>query len=554
MITTASWQPADDLVLEPNALIAAKELQRSLALTAGPGAGKTEMLAQRADFLLRTQSCRYPKRILAISFKVDASANLKERVRRRCGRQLAGRFDSHTFHAFAKRLIDRFRPVLKGNDALNFDYTIGPNRIHRTTITFNDLVPLAVQILEVSELARNAVRQTYSDVFLDEFQDCTLQQYKLISLAFRGTGIRLVAVGDTKQKIMGWAGALEGIFLAFADDFKATPLNLYRNFRSKPQLLRIQNEIIKVLDSSAVMADDLIQGEGGTIEVCEFDDSREEAIWVAEKVDQWVKAQKIPSSEIAILISKQPELYADFLMAEFQGRGIPYRNEQEVQDLTSEPVARLIIDYLLVIYGQREPEAYVRLMSLLTESAIDEDEEASFRGDWNRRLSALQQSAVNGGRDFETVWRVAEAFLKIFGRERLAALSADYESGARLDELVAETRRRLREAVENSSDTYSALLLLATGYGVRILTIHKCKGLEFDSVVILGVERETFWGNPADERCAFFVAVSRAKERLVMTYAGYRRTPTPRPKKWVESRRPHREFLGYAAGLVIAAD
>jgi len=147
MIAAEAWQPADGLILEPNALTAAKEIERSLALTAGPGAGKTEMLAQRADFLLRTQACRYPKRILAISFKVDASANLKERVRRRSGRELAGRFDSHTFHAFSKRLIDRFRPVLTGNDALDPDYTIGKNRVPCTIITFNDLVPLAVEIL-----------------------------------------------------------------------------------------------------------------------------------------------------------------------------------------------------------------------------------------------------------------------------------------------------------------------------------------------------------------------------------------------------------------------
>ena len=46
------------------------------------------MLAQRADFLLRTGTCRYPKRILAISFKVDASHNLKARVRKRCGPEL----------------------------------------------------------------------------------------------------------------------------------------------------------------------------------------------------------------------------------------------------------------------------------------------------------------------------------------------------------------------------------------------------------------------------------------------------------------------------------
>ncbi|MDH1997445.1 UvrD-helicase domain-containing protein [Aeromonas caviae] len=91
---------------------AAKARRRCLALTAGPGAGKTEMLAQRADFLLRTGTCCYPKRILAISFKVDASRNLKERVQKRCGGDLASRLDSYTFHAFAKRIIDRFRPVL----------------------------------------------------------------------------------------------------------------------------------------------------------------------------------------------------------------------------------------------------------------------------------------------------------------------------------------------------------------------------------------------------------------------------------------------------------
>jgi len=85
MIKAENWRPADGLKLEPNALIAARETRRSLALTAGPGAGKTEMLAQRADFLLRTAVCRYPQRILAISFKVDASRNLKDRVRRRCG-------------------------------------------------------------------------------------------------------------------------------------------------------------------------------------------------------------------------------------------------------------------------------------------------------------------------------------------------------------------------------------------------------------------------------------------------------------------------------------
>lgn len=54
MIHVEQWAPADGLSLEPNALAAATGIDRNLALTAGPGAGKTEMLAQRADFLLRT--------------------------------------------------------------------------------------------------------------------------------------------------------------------------------------------------------------------------------------------------------------------------------------------------------------------------------------------------------------------------------------------------------------------------------------------------------------------------------------------------------------------
>lgn len=167
-----------------------------IALLAGPGAGKTETLAQRADFLLRTGVCPYPKRILAISFKKDASENLKERVAKRCGAELAARFDSYTFHAFGKRMIDIFRTALKGQDVLDQDYTVGEHRIPRSQITFNDMVPLANEVLNECSAARNAIQATYSDVFLDEFQDCTNTQYSLVLNAFQGSGTRIIAVGE----------------------------------------------------------------------------------------------------------------------------------------------------------------------------------------------------------------------------------------------------------------------------------------------------------------------------------------------------------------------
>lgn len=189
MTAVAAWLPADGLILEKNALLAVKELGQSLALTAGPGAGKTEVLAQRADFLLRTGESRYPKRILAISFKVDASKNLKQRVQKRCGFELASRFDSYTFHGFAKRIIDRFRPVLQGADYLEPGYKIGTQFVHGKQIKFDQLIPLAIKVLSSSKVARNALCQTYSDVFLDEFQDCTTEQYALLHLIFLGKPI-----------------------------------------------------------------------------------------------------------------------------------------------------------------------------------------------------------------------------------------------------------------------------------------------------------------------------------------------------------------------------
>lgn len=553
MIRADTWQPADGLTLEPSALLAAKEPVRSLALTAGPGAGKTEMLAQRADFLLRTGTCRYPKRILAISFKVDASSNLKERVKRRCGSELATRFDSYTFHAFAKRIIDRFRPVLTGNDALDVGYKIVERKVgpSRQEIEFSDLVPLASKILRQSALARNAIRQTYSDVFLDEFQDCTNLQYELLKLAFQGTRIRLTAVGDTKQKIMGWAGALDGIFQKFVTDFSATPLNMYRNFRSKPQLLRLQNEIIRKLDPESVMPNEQIAGDEGEVFAWRFADSRKEADYLANLIDGWIKAEQLPPAEIAVLIRNQPNLYADHLMAALEARGIPFRNEQQMQDITVEPAARLIVDYLSCLYGRREPKAWIRLMNQLTPFA-DEDMQASARKDLDLLVRQQRKKIALVGQiaeSFSGWWDCVRAFLEQVSIETLGSLSPEYESPDRLKEVIRDTKARIEELLQLEPDLPKALTRFADDQSVRILTIHKSKGLEFDSVIIMAVEDQTFFGNQDENRCAYFVGVSRAKNRLVLTHADQREQPTG-VRRWNEDRTPQAEYFGYAMPFV----
>ncbi|WP_295862957.1 ATP-dependent helicase [uncultured Neisseria sp.] len=547
MISAEQWLPADGLTLEPNAMKAAKEQEKCLALTAGPGAGKTEMLAQRADFLFRTGTCRYPKRILAISFKADASTNLKERVKRRCGSELASRFDSYTFHAFAKRIIDRFRIVLTGDDALSENYSIGDRKITGTQITFKDLIPLAIKILETLNIARNVIRQTYSDIFLDEFQDCTDDQYKLIKLAFQGTSARLTAVGDTKQKIMGWAGALEGVFETFAQDFSAEPLNMYRNFRSKPRLLRLQNRIIQNLDPNSVMPEELLRGDEGEILLCEFENDVEEAKSIVERISEWISNEKIPLHEIAILVSKQAESYAAVIMNNLEEKNIPYRNEQQLQDISTEPITRLIIDYLLYFYGDREPQSWLRLQEQILPFIDDEELEFSkhhYLQDFIINQKKIIKKSESASGKFACWRQVISSFLEQLSIETITALSPDYESESRLREIVNSTITKIQELLEKESDLIKVLKSFLDDQAIRIMTIHKSKGLEFHSVIMLAVEEETFWGDKDAERCAFFVGVSRAKQRLLITNSKERQKPEGE-RRWSCHRNKHAEYWEY---------
>ena len=391
---------------------------------------------------------------------------------------------------------------------------------------------------------------------MDEFQDCTDQQYELVKVAFQGTSIRLTAVGDTKQKIMGWAGALDGIFQTFAKDFSAVPLNMYRNFRSTPRLLRMQNEIIRVLGPASVMSDHQLAGEEGEAFAWKFENAQEEAEYLADLIAGWIRNEKVPLSEIAVLVSKQLDLYANHLMAALDVRGIPYRNEQQMQDITVEPAARLIVDYLSCLCGQREPKAWIRLMNQLIPFA-DDEAQSSVRQNFQRFFKDQRKIVATAellDEPFSGWWDSVCSFLKQIGMETLIALSPDYESHARLTEVVRDTKARIEELLVLTPDLPQALTRFSDDHAVRILTVHKSKGLEFDSAIIMAVENEIFFGDQDANRCAFFVGVSRAKRRLVLTHAIERERPRNHGGRWEVNRTPQQEYFNYALPHVNGVD
>jgi hypothetical protein len=125
------WKPIDVDALEPNALDVVRSTDNRCVI-AGPGSGKTELLAQRASYLLQCGIAPPPKRILAISYKRDAASNLAARVKSRCHPDHAYRFDSLTFDAFAKSLIDRFGQALPERWRPRPDYKVVVDAYDRT--------------------------------------------------------------------------------------------------------------------------------------------------------------------------------------------------------------------------------------------------------------------------------------------------------------------------------------------------------------------------------------------------------------------------------------
>ncbi|MFK5291469.1 UvrD-helicase domain-containing protein, partial [Lactococcus lactis] len=292
IINETNWNPKGDIILEAAAEKAVK-INKNVLVVAGPGAGKTELLAQKTDFLFQTNLSEPPRRILAISFKKDAAENLKDRIVKRYGNEYASRFTSLTFDSFAKRILDQFKSALPKNLIPSKDYLVEDrDRIEQVLskyvygfeswykkqksqeiekqlygeqnqkiwrdlligdesgnacLTFKMISILARKIIQENPLIRQALQATYSHVFLDEFQDTTTMQYELVKSCFLDGDSIMTAVGDNKQRIMEWAGARKTIFSDFQQDFVAEKISLITNHRSAPRLVELQKMMYESL-------------------------------------------------------------------------------------------------------------------------------------------------------------------------------------------------------------------------------------------------------------------------------------------------------------------
>lgn len=593
-----AWRPRGIGDLEPQAWRALRQTG-STSVVAGPGAGKTEFLAQRAVYLLETGLCPPPYRILAISFKADAAKNLAARVRCRCPPELSNRFVSLTFDAFTKNLVDRFhmgipatwrptkpyeiafstrrqtedfledsrraaalgwQPDIASLSPSMFEIQhVGSLRLAvdrspprspiefvvdrwwtrqlrgapQSKLTFVSLNRLAELLLRAGPHILAALRTTYPYVFVDEFQDTTHAQYDFLLSAFGGGHTTVTAVGDHKQRIMGWAGARLDAFERFEADFHVARIALLFNFRSSPDLVRIQHVVAQALDASAIetQSQAACQIDG---EVAQVWNSRTRQIeaqhlahWIA---DDMARRDKQPR-DYALLVRQKADEFESELALPFAAAGLRLRNESRalgrttLQDLLADDIGGVAVALLRLGASHRDPKAWDRVSSALQAlRAVDPgDEVASHRVDLEltRFLIGLRRTMAveRPGRESVTALCV-----RVFEFLDATAITRTYDQYSRNDLLSVMFEAfvlHLIQCAVGAAD-WSACLVAFDGIEqIPMMTVHKSKGLEYDTIVFVGLDDQSWWSHTADNPeglATFFVALSRAKQRAIFLF------------------------------------
>lgn len=578
MVKSDDWFSKGVIKLEDAALEVVKDVTNCLVI-AGPGAGKTELLAQKLDYLFSTNKCISPKKILALSFKTDAATNLKDRVKKRYGDEYASRFTSLTYSAFEKRILDQFRDVLPEDIRPSRDYLIedwdtikellsinGINvngwrmsdirnfveniilnegnthklkkdllkgtQDNKPVLLYRQITKLSTQIIATNEYIRKALQMTYDFVFLDEFQDTTHAQYNLLKTCFLGSSCKLTAVGDNKQAIMRWAGAKPDIFPDYIRDFNSNEYQLLMNHRSVPKLVEFQKEVYQILNSnhSSIQTNNYPEFQEGEITLFEFENESLEAELIANDIESKIQGGIRPS-EICILAKQKVDDYSSKLITTLSSKGIKARIENEYQELLKDPTCNLLLDLISCSQGKRDPLIWENISNFYGNiNGIDEFTDelilAKSYKEIDNIVSDITYLISNVIPNEESMLNLIDCIIEKIDEKRIISNFSIYNGKSDLDIIVKNFSKLLYKEYSQTQGEWLDIVSSFKGENsIPIMTIHKSKGLEYEAVYFLGLEDSAFWNfnnQPEEDKSAFFVALSRAKSYLIFTYCKLR--------------------------------
>jgi DNA helicase-2/ATP-dependent DNA helicase PcrA len=457
-------------------------------------------------------------------------------------------------------------------------YTEYQRKLERNqAMDFDDLLMKTVQLFDKNQSVLGYYQNKYKYILIDEYQDTNHAQYRLVNL-LASKNKNICVVGDDDQSIYGWRGADISNILNFEDDYPdAEVIKLEQNYRSTQNILDAAGKVVNRIPGRKSKNLFTENGTGEKITLLQCGDEIEEADVVTEKIRTGSEQDKL-FSDFAILYrtNAQSRVLEDSL----RNKGIPYTivggirfyERAEVKD---------ILSYLRLLVNPDDDLALTRIINT-PKRGVGKTTIAKLETAANEKDKSLMSVVMNsldelpiGGKIKNELSRFASimsGFIskidKLPPHEITARLINDIkyidmlnaegtpEAEVRADnvkELVAGIEEYTERANDPSLAGFLEEVALITdidrwddsAQAVTLMTLHSAKGLEFDTVLITGMEDGLFplerrFGDSDDadeERRLCYVGITRAKKKLFLSMAGFRR-------RWGDYTGGPSEFLG----------
>ena len=390
-------------------------------------------------------------------------------------------------------------------------------------LTFKMIMRMSQLLIETNPRLKEFLQKTYSHVFLDEFQDTTSIQFDFLNSCFYGSETILTAVGDDKQRIMLWAGAQMDVFSDYINKYNAQEYGLQMNFRSAPNLVKLQNHLIDKLlgKKDFVKPSSNWEGVQGEANVWVYKDQESETKHLFNEVDSWIKNEKLEPRELCILVKQQSSVYAEEIVNYFNSNGIKTREEDKFQNILSDDLLLFVLHTLILTSSKESMNSKDEALSFLINlSSFSEDQELlKLESKYNGLIQGLSISGLK-------LPEIVKKIIKFVGVKRIKTHFPQYKEKGQLKQALIDLIAIIDAEQKITGNLFQSVKSIFGEDSIPIMTIHKSKGLEYRTVIFIGLEDNAFWSyksQPDEDNCAFFVALSRAKERVVFTFSQKRK-------------------------------
>ena len=408
----------------------------------------------------------------------------------------------------------------------------------RGKLDFEDLLIEVLLELQKNTRIADSWKSRFSYILVDEFQDLSLIQYAILK-ALSEKGASLFVVGDEDQSIYGFRGASPDILFRFAGDFPdCERIFLADNFRSKEEIVLLSRRLIGKNKKRFQKPLTGRRGRGGKAKYFLLETGVEEAVLLAEHVESLLR-EGCPPEEIAVLCRSKMQITP--LLPGFMERGIPIVVVEELSNVFQHFIGKDILAYLRLAKNKESSQELVQILSkpyrglrrekiLHKDSGLSDLKRAAKTRKEREETEKLEKhlEALSKLNPKEAVLFIRkeigyEKYLEDFAKkknkdftewweslEEITAMSEGYPDLDAFFRFVTEFNRRALERRKPEEEK-----------GIRFMTYHSAKGLEFDEVFlpdcIEGIIPDGRAKKPEEieeERRIFYVALTRARKGI----------------------------------------